>query len=301
MVESVGWLQRLTRRGAFSLVLILAAPLHAASITVTDDRGHAVNFAAPPQRVVSLLPSLTETVCALGQCPRLVGVDRYSNWPAAAAALPKMGGGLDANVEAIVAARPDVVLLAGSARLAERLEALGIKTLTLEPRSHADVQRVLAVIGQMLALSPAATQAVWRRIDAGVVAAAQSIPSQAKGRRVYFEVSSVPHGAGPASFIGETLKRLGAQNILPASLGPFPQINPEFVVRANPDVIMLGDSAQGVMTQRPGWLAMPAVRDQKVCRFTSEEADVLVRPGPRMDEAARLMAACLSDKFKGAR
>lgn len=281
-----------------SLALGLSASLHAAGISVSDDRGQVVKFTAPPQRVVSLLPSLTETVCALGQCQRLVGVDRYSNWPAAVAALPKMGGGLDPNVEAIVAARPDVVLLAGSARLAERLESLGIKTLALEPKSYADVKRVLGTIGELLALSPGATQQVWRQIDAGVSAAAQTIPPHAKGARIYFEVSSVPHGAGPTSFIGETLTRLGAQNILPASLGPFPQINPEFVVRANPDLIMAGDSTPGVMEQRPGWQTMPAVKNQKVCRFTSAQADVLVRPGPRMDEAAQLMARCLVDKLK---
>ena len=269
-----------------------------ADITVTDDRGQTVRFTSSPKRVVSLLPSLTETVCALGQCERLVGVDRYSNWPASVAALPKMGGGLDPSVEAIMAARPDVVLLAGSARLAERLEALGIKTLALEPRSHADVQHVLESLGRLLGLSPAVMQRVWRQIDAGVTAAAQSEPPQAKGARVYFEVSSVPHGAGPTSFIGETLTRLGAQNILPKNLGPFPQINPEFVVRANPDVIMQGDSTPGRMEQRPGWRAMPAVKNKKVCRFTGEQVDVLVRPGPRMDEAARLMAQCLSDKLK---
>lgn len=286
-------------RGVFvSLTFGLCAPLYAADITVTDDRGQTVMFAQSPQRIVSLLPSLTETICALGQCKRLVGVDRYSNWPESVAALPKMGGGLDPHLEAIVAARPDVVLLAGSARLAERLEALGIKSLALEPKSHADVQRVLGTIGQLLALSPATAQQVWRQIDAGVQAAAQSVPAPAKGARVYFEVSSVPHGAGPTSFIGETLTRLGVQNILPAKLGPFPQINPEFVVRANPAVIMMGDSTPGVLEQRPGWRAMPAVQNKKVCRFNSEQADVLVRPGPRMDEAARLMAQCLADKLK---
>lgn len=305
MAETGRWLPSLCRPLArmlsfaiFGLAFGLSAPLYAAAIKVLDDRGQTVSFSSPPQRVVSLLPSLTETVCALGQCYRLVGVDRYSNWPASVAALPKMGGGLDPHVEAIVAARPDVVLLAGSARLAERLEALGIKTLALEPKSHADVQRVLGTVGQLLAVSPSTAQQVWRQIDAGVSAAAQSVPSHAKGARVYFEVSSVPHGAASTSFIGETLTRLGAQNILPADLGPFPQINPEFVVRANPDVIMLGDSTPGVMEQRPGWRAMSAVKSNRVCRFNSTQADVLVRPGPRMDEAARLMAQCLANKLK---
>ena len=74
---------------------------------VTDDRGVSVSFAQPPRRIVSLLPSLTETVCALGQCDRLVGVDRYSNYPDRVKKLPQVGGGLDPNIEAIVALKPD--------------------------------------------------------------------------------------------------------------------------------------------------------------------------------------------------
>ena len=82
-------------------------------------------------------------MCELGQCQRLVGVDRYSNFPASVRRLPQVGGGLDPNIEAIVALKPDVVLLATSSRAGERLEALGIKVVALEPKSHADVQRVL--------------------------------------------------------------------------------------------------------------------------------------------------------------
>jgi iron complex transport system substrate-binding protein len=89
---------------------------------------------------------------------------------------------------------------------------------------------------------------------------------------------------------------LGARNILPASLGPFPKINPEFVVRAQPDIIMVGDSNFADMTTRPGWQNMRAMRTQRVCHFKSEESDMLVRAGPRMAEAARLMAKCLTDK-----
>ena len=99
-----------------------------------------------PQRMVSILPSLTESVCELGHCAP-GGVDRYSNYPESVQKLPKVGGGIDPNVEAIVALRPDVVLAAKSSRVAERLEALGIKVVVLEPKSHADVQRVFAQTG----------------------------------------------------------------------------------------------------------------------------------------------------------
>jgi iron complex transport system substrate-binding protein len=275
--------------------LLLTSSL-AQAVVLRDDRQIEVTIAKPPQRIVSLLPSLTETVCALGQCQKLVGVDRYSNWPESLAKLPRMGGGIDPNIESVVAAKPDLVLMATSARGAERLQALGLNVLTFEPRSHADVQRVMHLVAQALDVPVQESDRVWRHIDAAVNAAAQSIPAQAKGQRVYFEVSRAPYGASESSFIGETLQRLGARNILPASLGPFPKINPEYVVRAQPDIIMVGDSNYADMSTRPGWQNMRAMRTQRVCHFKPEESDVLVRAGPRMAEAARLMAKCLIDK-----
>jgi iron complex transport system substrate-binding protein len=116
---------------AFAALFIacVTALLPAHALQITDDRGVTVTFAQSPQRIVSVLPSLTEGVCALEQCHRLVGVDRYSNHPASVRSLPVVGGALDPNIEAIVALRPDVVLLAVSARVSERLESLGIKVL----------------------------------------------------------------------------------------------------------------------------------------------------------------------------
>ena len=260
----------------------------------TDDRGVSITLPAAPQRIVSLLPSLTETVCELGQCQRLVGVDRYSNFPASVQKLPQVGGGLDPNIEMIVALKPDVVLMATSSRAGERLEALGLKVMALEPRSHADVQRVMLKLGQLLQVGDAAR--IWRAIDAGVSAAAQSLPASVRGTRVYFEVNQGPYAASESSFIGETLARLGARNIVPAKLGPFPKLNPEYIVRADPDLIMIGQRSAEGLSARPGWQGLRALREQRVCIFPTEEANTLVRPGPRMAEGARLMAQCLLEK-----
>ena len=273
----------------------------AQAVTVLDDAQNKVEIPRTPQRIVSLLPSLTETVCALGQCPRLVGVDRYSNWPDSIQAVPRMGGGIDPNIERIVAQKPDLVLLAGSTRGVERLQTLGITVLRLEPRTHADVQRVLRTVAEALGVPGTQADRVWREIDTGVQAAVQSLKPSARSQRVYFEVSPAPYGASESSFIGETLQRMGVRNILPAALGPFPQINPEFVVRAQPDVIMAGDSSRASMLQRPGWPQMRAVRDDRICVFPPEQADIVVRAGPRMAEGARLMAECLNRTAGAAR
>lgn len=277
-----------------SIAMVCAMPVSA--LQITDDRGVTVRFARAPQRIVSLLPSLTETVCELGQCARVVGVDRYSNYPASVKTLPQLGGGLDPNIEAVVALRPDMVLMATSSRAAERFESLGLKVVALEPKSREDAQRVLEALGRLLEVPDA--QRIWRAIDAAVSAAAQSLPASAKNMRVYFEVSSAPHGAGASSFIGQTLTRMGVRNIIPASMGPFPKLNPEFVVRANPDLIMVGERSDTGMEQRPGWANIRAIREQRVCVFSADQSDVLVRPGPRMAEGARLMAQCLAEKSR---
>lgn len=276
-------------------VLLLLFCRVVTALELADDRGVKVHLAQPPLRIVSLLPSLTETVCELGQCQRLVGVDRYSNYPDSVRALPKVGGGLDPNVEAIVALKPDLVMIATSSPAGARLQSLGLKVVALEPKSYADVQRVLDVVGRMLDVPDA--QRVWSRIEAGVDAAARSMPQRARGTRVYFEVNGAPYAAGESSFIGETLSRLGARNVVPAALGPFPKINPEFVVRADPDLIMVGDATFAGMAQRPGWSKMRAIRENRVCVFTPAQSDVMVRPGPRMAEAARDMVACLQQNM----
>lgn len=288
-------------RAALALALLgLAALGPARALQLTDDRGITVTFAQTPQRIVSLLPSLTESVCAMEQCQRLVGVDRYSNHPASVRRLPVMGGGLDPNLEAIVALQPDVVLLATSSRASSRLESLGIKVVALEPKSHADVRRVLGKLGVLLDVpEERGAGRLWRVIDASVSAAAQSLSPKAKSSRVYFEVSRGPYAAGESSFIGETLSRLGVKNVVPASLGPFPRLNPEFVVRANPDIIMIGNRSMQAMVPYPGWSSIKAVRAQRICVFGVEESDVVVRPGPRMAEAARLMAQCLEKHAGG--
>jgi iron complex transport system substrate-binding protein len=285
------------RRGLAFLLLAFGVLAHAAALQVTDDRGVTVALPQAPRRIVTLLPSLTEVVCALGQCDRLVGVDRYSDFPAPVRALPQLGGGLDPNIEAVVALRPDVVLMATSSRAVQRLESLGLNVVALEPHNAADVQRVIARVGEVLG-DPDALR-LWREIDAGVNAAAASIPPAARNTRVYFEVGRGPYAAGEASFIGETLTRLGVQNIVPRSQGPFPKINPEFVVRADPDLIMFSQNAAPQLDQRPGWASLRALREGRLCVFSPEDSAVLVRPGPRMAQAARLMAECIARKGVG--
>ena len=292
------WCRRLGLRAGTALVsmlLLLGAAARAAG-EIVDDAGQRTRLDAAPARVVSLLPSLTETVCALGACERLVGVDRYSNWPASVQKLPQLGGGLDPNIEAVVAARPDVVLTGTSSRAAVRLRALGLKVVALEPRTRADQRRVTRLLGRLLRVDGA--DALVQRIDDGVAAAAAALPGAARGRRVYYEVDAAPHAAGRGTFIDELLQALGLVNIIDAGLGPYPRINPELVVRADPDLVMVSQQGAAELARRPGWARLRALRGGHVCEFDAAQRDILVRPGPRMPEAARLMADCAARQLK---
>jgi iron complex transport system substrate-binding protein len=262
-------------------------------VALRDDRGTEHRFPAPPQRIVSLLPSLTESVWALGGGRRLVGVDRYSNWPAELAPLPRLGGLDDAQIETIAALKPEVVLASTSARSIDRLEALGFKVLRLKSETHADVRRTLVLLATLLG-TPAEGDRVWQRIQRDMAAAAGRVPPALRGQRVYFEIGGGPYAAGRSSFIGETLTLLGMDNIVPADLGPFPKLNPEFVVRAQPQVVMGVQREQAAMAARPGWHAIPAIAGNQRCGFDTARYEMLIRPGPRMGEAAGVLADCLA-------
>jgi iron complex transport system substrate-binding protein len=292
-----GSLRSVRARLLGTLMLVLCGPVMAAGVNVVDDRGVSVSLSAPPSRIVTLLPSLTETVCELGACSRLVGTDRYSNHPAAVRSLPKTGGLDDANVEMIVSLRPDVVLLAVSSRVIDRLEGLGLKVVALEPKTYEDVRRVAGKVSQVLGQGQAGER-LWARLEAQVAEAARSVPASARGLSVYYEIDSAPYAAGESSFIGHTLSRLGAVNIVPVKLGPFPKLNPEYVVRADPQVIMVSAKGGLDLSSRPGWSRIRAIKSGHVCTFSGEQGDVMSRPGPRMGEAARIMADCLKGSVK---
>lgn len=267
----------------------------AAAIEVRDGRGALVRLASAPQRIVSLLPSLTETVCDLGACDRVVATDRWSNWPARIQGLPKVGGLDDPNLEMIVAQRPDLVLVAPSSRLAARLRSLGLRVAELDANTLPQAERVMQQVAALLG-TPERGAARWQALQAGLDVAATQVPVAARGQRVYFEISSTPFAAGESSFIGQLLSRLGAAHAVPAALGPFPKLNPEYLVKADPDLIIVSEQDVPGLLQRPGWSGMKAVKGAaqgRVCGLTSAEMDLLARPGPRLAQGAQVLVRCL--------
>ena len=276
------------------VVLGVGAAAPAGALVLRDDLQRDVSFAASPRRIITMLPSLTETVCALDDCDRLVATDRYSNWPPEVAQLPKAGGLDDAEVESIVSLKPDLVLLSRSQRITERLRALGIRSFALNSGSFADIARSITVLGAILG-DPQRAVRLNQKIDADIADIARTAAARRHSAppTVYFEVDRGLYAAGPRSYIGELLEKLGARNIVTPELGPFPRLNPEYVVRHDPDVIFVSAAAAPHLVERPGWSEIRAVRLHQLCSFAPAVDDTIVRPGPRVAEGMRAMAGCL--------
>ena len=132
------------------------------------------------------------------------------------------------------------------------------------------------------------------QIERELDAAAARLPERLRGRSVYVEIGLGPKAASEATFIGETLARLGLVNIVGRDQGFFPLLNPEQVVRRAPDLIIGPAAMLANLHQRPGWDRLPAVRRQQVCALVAERMALLERPGPRLGEAAHMLVDCLA-------
>ncbi len=254
--------------------------------------GVRLDVEAPPQRIISLMPALTEAVCLLGACELLVATDRHSDWPASIQTLPKLGALDDTSLEALIRLKPDLILTHPGGRLNERLKALGYRLLELRSDNLQDIRYALLEIERQLKPNrPMRASKLWEETQLTIQAQAKALALSRK-IKVYIEVDSALYAAGPNSYLGELLTALGAQNIVASTLGAFPKLAPEFVLAQQPEVIMQMHSGPS-LAQRPGWNTLNAIKQDHLCQWTLEQLNILVRPGPRVAEASALMAACL--------
>lgn len=278
----------------YTFVAALLLQLALAQTVVVDDLGREVTLAAPPARVVSMLPSHTESVCALQACDLLVGLDRHSDL-AGLGDLPRLGDAFAPDLEAIVALEPDLVLVDEYSGLHAPLEELGVTVYAGSPQTVDETYAYLADLGRLLGRETEAAVLLGRL--RGELVAFAALLEGAERPTVFVELDATPYSAGPGSYLDELLALAGGANVVPASLGPFPQVDPEFVVLADPDVVLLLDAPFGVTAQdvarRPGWEGLRAVTSGRVVELSDDEVDALSRPGPRLGEAVRLLVRLL--------
>ena len=251
---------------------------------------------AEPQRIISLAPSLTETVFALGLGDRLVGVSAYCDYPPAAADIDKVGTFLTPSIEAIVAKKPDVVLAIpspGNRSGVESLQKLGIRVVVVDPNTLAETKNAILTIGEALDRK-AEAQALLARIDAQFAAVAGKL-GDVPQRRVLMVVGQTPLIAvGTGTFQNELIEQARGINVAAVAGSTWPHLSLEYAIAAAPQVII--DTSMG-NEERPGaggalafWSAypvIPAVRDTRVYGY---KAYAVLRPGPRIGEAFEAIA-----------
>lgn len=266
-------------------------------LAITDDEGTSVTIASAPARIVSLAPSVTETLFALGEGTRVVGVTASDDYPPAAVSLPRVATYTGVEAEKVVAARPDLVFawkgITSAADIA-KLRSLGMPVLVLYAKTVDQVLADIGLVGRATAAGPAAAALVASlraRIDAITAAAAAA----GNAPRVFYELDATKaiFGLAPDDFTADLIRRARGVPVTSGTPGVY-SISLERLIAADPQVIVLGDASYGTtpaqVRARPGWGGIAAVRNGAIRPVD----DVIVtRPGPRIADGLAALAEAI--------
>lgn len=279
-----------------------AAPAAGGPITLADAIGYEITLEGPAQKIVSIAPSNTEIIFALGAEDQLIGRDLFSNYPAEAEEIFNVGGDMGAyNLEEIARLEPDLIL--ASPLTAE--EAIqGMKEITPNvfvlpnPTSLEEMYANLVVVGELTG-KKAEAEAMAADLEQRAAAVLEKVKGATETPKVFYELDATdpakPWTAGPGTFIDMLIGLAGGENIGAALSGEWAQISQEELIVQNPDVILLGDALYGGITAeqvaaRPGWDTIKAVQDGRVLPFND---DLVSRPGPRLVDGLEELAKVL--------
>ncbi len=294
-------------RKLFATILSIALLTTACVSNTITENMRIVSLKGPAKRIVSLAPSNTEILFAIGAGDQVVGRDMFSDYPEAAKSIKDIGGSNDKyNTEEIVALKPDLVLAGeiNSPELIQSMSQLGLPVFPItNPTKLEDMYSNIALVGELTGHSKQAGQLVdsLKKRVAAVDAKVKSVSSRIS---VYYELDATdptkPYTAGPGTFVSLLIQRAGGTNIGDSMSSQWAQISLEQVVAANPQIIILGDSAYGVtpdsVKQRPGWSGIAAVQNNRIYTF---DDNLVSRPGPRLVDGLEQLAKLLHpDLFK---
>jgi iron complex transport system substrate-binding protein len=277
-----------------------AAPT-STTLTVTDGLGRKVTLNGPAQRIVSLAPSNTEILFAIGAGKQVVGRDEFADYPPEAKSIPSVGGSMGQySTEAIVALKPDLVLAAeiNAPELVKQLEDLGLKVYYLKnPTTLEEMYTNLGIVGQLTGHD--VTDLV-DSLKARVAAVDEKIKSATDKPVVFYEIDATdpakPYTYGPGTFGDLLISRAGGTNLATAAgiTDPYPQVSLEQIVSTNPGMIVLGDSNFGTSAEavkaRAGWDSLAAVKNDQIFPF---DDNLVSRPGPRLVDGLEQLAKLL--------
>jgi iron complex transport system substrate-binding protein len=270
-------------------------PASSFPLTVTDGVGNQVTIESEPERIISLAPSHTETLYALGLGERVVGVTEFCNYPPETAEIAKVGGFSGVDLEQIVGLDPDLVL-ATTMHMGDVVPALqehGITVFVVAPTTILDVLEAIGAIGQITGREEEAEALIadmQERIDA-----VQQAVKDAPRPTVFWELGPELYTVGPGSFVSDLIAMAGGENVADDADSPWPQLSVEAIILKDPDVLVLADHNYGetaeMVKERPGWEEISAVRDGRVIEITND--DIVSRPGPRIVDGLEFLAQAL--------
>ena len=256
-------------------------------VSITDFQNRSVAISKRPERIVSIGPSNTEFLFALGVGDRVVGTDDFSDEPAAAKTKEHVGG-VKVSLEKVVSLKPDlIVTVKFSDGTIEALSQTSAAVLVVDPQNAGDVARTATLLGQAVGANGAKLAAdIQAQLDA-----VKAKTANASKPKVFHEIDASDltkmYTVGPGSFIDDLIKLAGGTNIAAAAKTQYPTISAEEVVRADPDIVVLADAAYGTTLEqviaRPGWSALTAVKNKRVYPVSG---NLYSRPGPRLGQAA---------------
>lgn len=243
-------------------------------------------------RIVSLAPSVTETLFALGEGSSVVGVSRYCDYPPTAEHLPRVGTFLTPNIEEIVALRPTLIIgpgLSSNQREVRALKSMGYAMMTTDDNSLAGIKRSIRMVGERTGRARAALR-LLASIDARIAA----VRARLMGVRPRTVVMLVGHqplvAVGPGTFLDDLLHLAGAKNIADAEPQSWPHLSLEYIIEMRPEVILDGQMGTGARTPSGFWSryrTIPAVRNRRVFGYPD---DPVLHPGPRVAQSLEILA-----------
>lgn len=272
------------------------APAQESSLTFTDGLGREITLAEVPQRIVSLAPSNTEILFAVGAGSQVVGRDEFSDYPAEAASIESVGGSMgEYSAEAIVALEPDLVLAAeiNTPELVKQLEDLGLTVYYLSnPTTLEEMYGNLEIVSQLTGQD---ASSLVESLQARVAAVDEKIAPLSARQNVFYEIDASdpnkPWTYGPGTFGNLLIERAGGFNIASDTADAYPQLSLEQIVVANPSIIILGDAMWGVtpesVLERAGWETIEAVKSNNI--FPIDD-NLISRPGPRLVDGLEALA-----------
>ena len=256
-------------RALLLLVLLLAAGAAQASRVVTDETGRTVTVPDHPHRVVCLVPSITDTVFALGSGDDVVAVSDYTTYPPAALKKPSIGSLVKPSIETILSFHPDLVLgasIPGSTETANQLQTVGVPVYLVDPHGLAGILRSVGSVGEALNRVPEATA-----LDASLSKRIETVRVHSAGKpapRVLVPVWYDPIiTIGKNAFISEIVETAGAKSVTDDLLPDWPEVSMETVVTRAPEALVLirgGKLSVEMLRKQPGWSSLPAIQAGKV-------------------------------------